>query len=481
MRVIKAAISQTLGTRTIFKTFESANLRKLFSDNYPLVGCLIGFLLASLSIGPFYNGDTSLEFDAVSGVLNYGLPLMKNYGFPLANGGYLMDQPPLGFYIQALFFKVFGVSINNGVFLVTLFGLGCVAIVYGIGVVAYNRITGFFAALLFAFTPWHLFMSRSFLIDTPCLFFSLLSLFLGLIAILKASLKIFIASGIALAAALNTKLYAVFMLVPLLAFFFHYQPKNLKRAATWLTAFSIPVLVALFLWYQVITGIGLSSIFLHNDFTIKNPNIAAPTPFFATNFLVSYGLGWFFIDALIISVFVGLCLKCTSREFLFLDATCLATIICILGVNTFLGAALALKVPFYNAIKFDYQALPFFSFLAASLISKCLFLFKLSRLKRKAKKVLLGAVALLGLVLVISAVLYNMEKARWFSTWDYLVFKVDPNINEGYYFFNPNQIGGSSLSVLYLGFAIGLSGVAWTSRHILNLFLTRFRKRFSNG
>lgn len=478
--MVKASISQRLRTQTNLSPFTIVNFRNFLSDNYPLLGVLIGFAVASLCVGPFYNGDTSLEFDAASGVLNYGLPLMDHYGFPLASGAYLMDQPPLGFYIQALFFKAFGMSISNGTFLVTMFGLGCAALVYGIGTVAYNKITGFFAALLFAFSPWHLFMSRSFLIDTPCLFFSLLSLFLGLIAVLKASLKLFIASGIVLAAALSTKLYAVFMLIPLLAFFFHYQPRNLKRAVTWLAAFSIPIIVAVFLWYQIITGVGLSSIFLHNDFTIKNPTTAAPTPFFATNFLVSYGLGWFFIDALILSVFVGLWLRGTFREVLFLDATCLATIVCILGVNIFLGAALALKVPFHNAIKFDYQALPFFSFLAASLISKCLFLFKLSSLKSKVRKVLLAAVASLGLVLVMSALLYNMDKAHWFSTWDYLLFKVDVNINEGYYLLNPNPIGESSLlSVQYLGFAIGLSGVVWISRHKLNLLLKKLRKRLA--
>ena len=458
--------------------FTFANFRRFLTEHYPLIGVLVGFAVASLSVGPFYNWDTSLEFDASVGVLNYGLPLMHHYGFPLANGAYLMDQPPLGFYIQALFFKAFGVSIVNGTFLVTLFGLGCVALVYGIGTVAYNEITGFFAALLFAFSPWHLFMSRSFLVDTPCLFFSLLSLFLGLIAVRKGALKLFTASGIVLAAALSTKLYAVYMLVPLLAFFFYHRPRNLKRVVTWLAAFSIPIIIALFLWYQVITGLGFSSIFSHNDFTIKNPTVVAPTPLFATNFLVSYGLGWFFIDAILLSVLVGLYLRRPFHDALLFDATCLATITCVLGVNIYLGAVLALKVPFHNAIKFDYQALPFFSFLAASLVSKSLFLFKRSIFRSKAKKIFLVAVASVGLVLVMSALLYNMDKSHWLSTWNYLIFKADVNINEGYYVLNPTPIGESGLlPVEYLGFAIALSAVVWISRHKLNLLLTTFRKK----
>jgi 4-amino-4-deoxy-L-arabinose transferase-like glycosyltransferase len=137
-------------------TFRDITLKKILSEHYPLLSVLVGFLLVSLSIGPYHNGDTEWEYDAVLGILKTGLPIANCV---------LMDQPPLGFYIQALCFSFFGVSITNGTFLVTVFGLGCVALVYGIGKIAYNKTTGFFASILFAFSPWHLIMSRTFLID----------------------------------------------------------------------------------------------------------------------------------------------------------------------------------------------------------------------------------------------------------------------------------------------------------------------------
>lgn len=189
LQIIKVSVTRMV--RTYLSggyPFDKASLKKLLSENYPLLSILIGFMLVALSIGPYHNGDTAWEFDAVSGVMKWGLPY--------ANGFFLIDQPPLGFYIQAIFFEGFGYSINNGTFLVTLFGLGCVILVYGIGRAAYNKTTGFFAATLFAFSPWHLILSRSFLIDTQCLFFSLLSLFLGIIAVHKGSFKLFIVSGI---------------------------------------------------------------------------------------------------------------------------------------------------------------------------------------------------------------------------------------------------------------------------------------------
>ncbi len=227
-------------------SFDRVNLGRLLSEYYPLLSVLIGFLLVSFSAGPYQNGDTAWEHDATSGVLKYGLPY--------ANGK-LMDQPPLGFYIQAVFAKAFGFSINNGTFLVTLFGFGCVALTYAIGKFAYNKNTGFIAAMLLAFSPWHIVLSRSFLIDVPCLFFSLLSLFIGLIAVRRGSFRLFFVSGIVFAVAFNTKLYAVFILIPLLAFFFYYNPKKLKRIVTWIAAFFIPTFLLSYLWYQTITGL----------------------------------------------------------------------------------------------------------------------------------------------------------------------------------------------------------------------------------
>ncbi len=115
--------------------FGKDKIRQIVGENLSLLCIFVGFVLVAFSIGPYQNGDTAWELDAVSGIVRYGLPY--------TNGFYLMDQPPLGFYIQAFFSKIFGLSINNGTFLVTLFGLGCVALVYAIGKVVYNKTTGF--------------------------------------------------------------------------------------------------------------------------------------------------------------------------------------------------------------------------------------------------------------------------------------------------------------------------------------------------
>ncbi len=438
------------------RMFDKLNLKNFLLENYPFLTLIIGYLLVALSIGPYNNGDVSWELDAVKGVMKYGLPY--------TNGFYLMDQPPLGFYIQALLFKGFGVSINNGTFLVTMFGLGGVILVYLIGKAVYNKRTGFFAAFLFAFAPWQIVMSRTMLIDVPCLFFSLLSLYLGVTAVKKGSFKLAVAAGFVFAAAFNTKLYAAFMLIPLAIYFLYYGPKKPKQMILWVVAFSIPVLVFSYLWYQAITGLGLLSIFGHTDFNIDNPSGFVPTYFFATNFLVSYGLGWFFVDAAILSILVYLVQRRLPRNFLVFDIISVTVIICALSVNTFLGAALNLKAPFLDAFKYDFQTLPFFSLLAASLISKSLVMFNSDKTKLKISKIVLYAVAVAGVFLVIASIFYNMRFVNLFSSANYLIFRVEPTVNVGYSLFNSSPTSGNALYIQLFGFAIAISGLLWISR-----------------
>jgi 4-amino-4-deoxy-L-arabinose transferase-like glycosyltransferase len=468
LRNIKAPIIQEFQNRPFPNlTAKTSNFRRIICEYYPLLSVLLAYLLIALSVGPYENGDTAWELDSVSGVLKYGLPY--------SNGSHLIDQPPLGFFVQAVFAKTVGLSINNGTFLVTLFGFGCIVLIYEIGKAAYNKTTGFFAGLLFALSPWHMVISRSFLIDVPCLFFSLLSVFLGLIAVQKSSLKFFIFSGLAFAAAFNTKLYAVFALIPLLALFLRYNPKEQRKRLLWLGAFSIPVLVTTFFWYETIAAIGISSIFLHPDFFIPIPTDVTATYFFATNFLVSYGLGWFLIDAAVFSLLVYILQRHLLRNFLFFDAVSVAVIACVLAVNIFLGAGLHLRAPFQNAFKYDYQTLPFFCFLAGSLVSKSVSIITISW----SKKRWLLAGGLFGFILVAATLVYNVRYIQFFSMWEYLIFRVAPNINAGYSLFNASPLVENSplLLVQFIGIAMALTGILWIGRQKILALVAFLRRR----
>jgi hypothetical protein len=294
-------------------------------------------------------------------------------------------------------------------------------------------------------------------------------------------LKLFVVSGFAFAAAFNTKLYAVFVLIPLLAAFLYCRPKKTNSLLLWLAVFFLPVLVSSFFWYETVAGIGMDSIFLHPDLFIQIPAGTAPTYFFATNFLVSYGLGWLFIDAAVFSLFISLVQRRLMLSFVLFDLLSVAVIISVIGVNTVLGAVFNLRAPFQNAFKYDYQALPFLCFLAASLLSKSLLMLKQSKTKNMFAKSSLFAGGLLGLILISATLFYNIRYTQFFSMWDYLIFRVDPSVDAGYSLFNAAPIAQNSpLTIIQLaGFALAISGLVWAGRHKIVAVATYLYRRYN--
>ncbi|MEM2968129.1 MAG: hypothetical protein QXJ76_02345 [Candidatus Bathyarchaeia archaeon] len=144
---------------------------------------------------------------------------------------------------------------------------------------------------------------------------------------------------------------------------------------------------------------------------------------------------------------------------------CLATIAAVIGANTFLGAVLNLSFPYNNAVKYNYQALPFLSLLAASLTTKNALISNSLKPKEK-RRALLSAITAVGLILLTVALLLNMHYANYLSTSDHLVFKVDETRSAGYSFVNYSPITeGFPIAIQYLGFAFALSGLAWACRH----------------
>jgi 4-amino-4-deoxy-L-arabinose transferase-like glycosyltransferase len=438
----------------------------LLSENYPLFGILIGAVLVSASIGPFNNVDTQLEFGAALGVTKWGMPYIEY--------GHVINQPPLAFYFAAPFLKAFGTSYDVGATLVTLIGLGCTILVYTLGKTLYGKPTAILAAAIFALTPWHLALSRCFQIDAQCLFFSLLCLLVGIYAIRKDSFKLFMVSGTLFAIAFLTKFFAVFIVVPLAFFYFCYRQGKLKRIRA-VVAYFLPLLLLAFLWYQVVTGRGLLSTTGVDDFKHPNPAGLVPSVFFIFNSL-STALGTLFMIAAALSLIVSFAHRRRFAKFLPFDLMCLATILVVGGINFFLGFGLNLSAPYNNAIKYDYQFLPFVSLLAASLVGKFLLLLNSMKSKEKLGK-LLFSVAAVGLVLLAAALLVNMNFVNYYSTWDHWVFKGDPI--SAYAFLNPNPIGEGSfmMGVQYLGFAVALSGLVWAGRHKLIGFTREFFKR----
>ena len=424
---------------------------KLLRENIPLICILIGVVLVSASIGPYENLDTGLEYGSTLEVVTRGMPYSIEY-----EG--LINQPPLGFYVPALILKAIGSSYNTAVAIVTLFGLGCTIMVYAIGKELYDKLTGIFAAAIFAMTPWQIVLSRSFLIDIQCLLFSLLTVLVGIHAIRKDSFKMFMTSATLFALALLTKLYAVFALIPLAIFYFYFRQKNLNRKLV-LTAYAVPALLLFFLWYQIIAGEGFFSVLGHNDFWSFNPPEQNPSFWFVTVFLLS-SLGLLFLPTTALSTVVGFFGRKKFPKHFSSDLICIITIVAVGNVNTVLGYGLNLYSPYISPIKYDYQFLPFFSLLAASLVSKYRSIHNSKKQNRALRYVTIA-----GLILLIGSLVFNMLFIHMFSMTNYVVFSIKIRQDFGYSFFNSAQnLGYNALVYIQLfGFALVIAALVLAS------------------
>ncbi len=422
-------------------------------EHYILIGILLGFVLISVSLGPYSNFDTETEYTAASSVAQAGLP----YATP----GNLINQPPIAFYIYGFFLRVFGLSYATGVAAVTLFGAGCVFFIYLIGKSIYDVRTGLVAAGLFALTPWHIVLSRSFLIDVPCLFFSLSSLFVGIFAMQKASLKLTLFSGILFGIAFLTKFFAVFTLIPLALLFAYYVPTNLRRSLVQIVLFSLPSILMFYLWYGMISGLGFFSVFTHGDF-LNFSRPVTPSPFFLISYFVD-NPGLLFLLGVAVSIILSVSIRKESPETAFFDLVCLATILGTAGVNIFLVLNLGLWVPYVDPIKYDYQLLPPMCWLAASLVPKVYPLSSVAFAKVNHRK-LLFAIALVGLALLVGSVLVNIGTLQALTGQNYLLFKVEQNVGFSFIRLTPSIEQKYLTSVQALGFIAIFFSLLWANR-----------------
>ena len=432
------------------KTREKINV--FLREHCTLLCILVGAALVSFSLGPYSNFDTQVEFAAASSVVTQG--------FPFASPGNLVNQPPLGFYLNGLFLGFFGLSYETGAVAVTFWGVGCVFLVYEIGKAFYNARIGLIAAAVFALTPWQVVLSRSFLIDVPCLFFSLLCLLVGLWAVRQASLKLTLASGILFGFAFLTKFFAVFSLIPLALLFVSQPPKGFKRMSIQILLFALPALLMYYLWYEVITGLGFFSFVGHNDFLSFTQGIK-PSWFFLLNFFIN-NPGLLFLLATGISM---LLVAWTHESFKssFFDLVCLVTIVGTAGVNMFLVLSIGLVVPYVDPVKYDYQALPAFCLLGASLLQKT----DLLRLHRRSegqnsRNNMLFLASIIGGVFLAASIVVNGLTLGSLIGKETVLLKVEGDV--AFSFQNVGFDPGSTLqySLLALGFLVLVAVVAHT-------------------
>jgi 4-amino-4-deoxy-L-arabinose transferase-like glycosyltransferase len=398
------------------------SVRTLIASNYQIIGILLGALLITISMGVYTNWDAQLEFEAAANVLNRG--------YPIVTTGLMINQPPLGFYITAPIFHLFGLSYNNGIAVVTFLGLACIVLVYALGTILYSKTTGLIAAALFGIIPWHVYISRIFLIDNQYLFFSLLTLIFGILALRQNSTRWILASGVTFALALMTKLFAVFTLVPLSIIVYNQSKANTFKLTSKKTLlFLAPSILLQAIWYGGIANQNFFGVYFNSDFThpelVTNPSIA-----FLPIILVQ-SAGYFIFLAAFLALLILLVFRKNFVGTIWLDVLCLSTVGFVALIDMMLVLGFTLKVPYISAIKYNYFALPFFCFLAASLFDKLKILFdKLANWRRPIILLIWG----LGFGMILASLI---ESAVFLHKWDgFVSFGVDSVIYYGFYVYS---------------------------------------------
>jgi 4-amino-4-deoxy-L-arabinose transferase-like glycosyltransferase len=438
------------------------SFRAFAGAHYQLLGVLLGAFLIAASTSTYTNWDAQLEFEAASNVVTRG--------FPFVTTGLMINQPPMGFYMDAPIFHTFGLTYLNGIGIATAFGLGSVALTYALGSMLYGKRTGLVAAALFSIIPWHIYISRIFLIDNQNLFFSLLFLVAGILAIRKNSQKLLAIAGTFFAIALMTKLFAIFMIAPLLLMiYFEKKETLLKPKLRDLLIFIAPTLILQTIWFGGFANQNFLGVYFSSDFT--HPVLVAnPLPLFWPTVLVK-SAGWFLFLAAIFSLTLSLAYRKLLTKTLRWDALCLVTIAIVAGLNSLLVLGFHLIVPYVSVIKYSYVSLPFFCLLAASVADKgSLLIASIHQKKKKGivKPVLVGLGAVLLFASLLESTLFLIKWLKFVSfgvdSITYYPFNVFSGPIEGG--FQAMHYAALGLVVLSIGFPFIVRGlkksIGWT-------------------
>lgn len=116
-----------------------------------------------------YNSDEAVYAGQAAAIA--GVPGLKDI-FPIFRAHPLLIQSMLALIYKIQFSDV------AGRILAVVIGLGTVYVTYLAGKTLYGRIPGAMAALLLALMPYHVTVSRQFLLDGPMVFFGTLTLYL---------------------------------------------------------------------------------------------------------------------------------------------------------------------------------------------------------------------------------------------------------------------------------------------------------------
>jgi hypothetical protein len=239
------------------------------------------------------------------GILHYG-GVLDQTSFSIG-GLYSSLPPPLYVWLTSVAFLIFGVSEFAVRFFSAVFGALTLMVIYKTGKELHSPKLGFIAAMLFGLNPFVSFYSRQGQFDTTLVFFLSLSVLYLIKYEFHGRLHYALIAGLAIGAALMTKLFIGFG-IPL-AYFFWKAATHDGKAPLWrplLVSLGVALLVSApwHVYMTVVRGLGNPLFFLDSSGIIERSvvgiegNVKPLEVFYYVNqFFVLFPLGvaWFVV------------------------------------------------------------------------------------------------------------------------------------------------------------------------------------------
>lgn len=220
------------------------------------------------------------------------------------NGKPYYDHPPLGFYLEAITFKIFGVSEFWAKFPQALSGFLSLIVTYFLGKELFGRVIGFASAIGLSSTFWFVYRARSGNLD---ILLTLLFLLTFLFAFKSSKEKNYlIPFAVSLSCLFLTKTLVPFTIVPSLAIIFW---KNKLRVKDFIKP-GILFIALTGSWF--VSQVFIQPYFINRYFSIGLPGVKVNTNYLE-NFkqmkeYLHVGIGkWFWLG--VSSVFLGLIIR----------------------------------------------------------------------------------------------------------------------------------------------------------------------------
>lgn len=234
---------------------------------------IILLLAGVLSVFGIWNEGYGNTFYAAS--VKSMLASWKNFFFVSFDpGGWItVDKPPVAFWIQTAFAKVFGFYGWSLILPECLAAVATVAILYHVVKHNFGTLAGLVSALVLALSPIFIVISKTNNMDSILILLMVLASWAMMAAAEKGQLRYLILSAVFLGAAYNTKTLEAFLILPALfaAYFFASEIKWRKRV--WHLAVATLVLTVVSLSWSVIVDLTPASARPYVDNSTQNSEI----------------------------------------------------------------------------------------------------------------------------------------------------------------------------------------------------------------